>query len=143
MFGATFSAQLASRSHMQILGCHALNQTVPGPAGTLRFIAPFASGLSAATLFATFPVAGILSNMVVMITSPQPGSGSLVFTLSALAGNLVIIVPAGAATFSIWTTTFQTLALAVNDNIAITIRNNAAVASAQIAAITVRLDMPS
>lgn len=139
MFGATFSAQNASRPGVDVLGTHGLNQTVP--AGATMFTAPYAAGLQNIGMFTAWPVKGVLSDLTVMITSAQPASGSLRITLGVTAGNIIAIVPAGAAAFSVWKSFGVFQPLVAGGNIIISVLNNAAVASAQVGGITVRLDM--
>lgn len=133
-----FDTLYTGKTYSLILGAQGLRGTVA--AGATNYLAPFASGISAAAIQTNWPKAGTLKNMYVRINNAQPATGSLVITLMAAGSDTTVVITIAAGSLAgIYGDVVHTASLSAAQAVAFKILNNASGASAQIDAVTVEL----
>ena len=114
---------------------HGLNGSIA--AGATMELPPFLFGLNGTGYNSAAPGAGVLKNLSVTINSPQPGSGTLVFTVMVenVVSALLCTVPINAAAGAyVDVTHFPSVAAGAR--VRVQVKNNATAASAIIGAVS-------
>jgi hypothetical protein len=135
MFGSTFVPG-GGGGFFDVLGASGDNATVP--AASIYYISPF-GGLTAVGGGTAYPLPGKLSNFFLITTNAQPVTGSLVFTLQIAGVDQLIniTVPAGAPS-AVYSDVINTVNY-VSGGIRWKVQNNALIASAGVAGMTLQI----